>query len=402
MFKQIETIDDFKIFVDDIIREAIELNASDVHIEPQKEIFQIRYRIDWEIFKFYSISIENKDNLIARIKILAKLKIDESRRPQDWQIEYEYQNNNWNIEDIDMRISTFPTINWEKIVMRILKKDPKLLNINSLWFMQYNLDSIKKTLQNKEWLILISGGTGSGKTTTLYSMLNSYDPEKFNISTLEDPVEYKIAWINQSQVKNDIWYDFSQWLKTLLRQDPDIILVWEIRDRETAKLAIEASMTGHLVFGTIHSNKWVWVIERLVNMWIEPYLIASSLKMVLSQRLVKKVCSKCAQNTEISDEEKKILQTWLWSVWNSIESKIQLKKWEGCKKCLQTWYSWRIGIHELTVIDKDFSRAINKWINNEIWTELCKKKWYLSLYQDALIKSAYWFISLANSAQYNN
>lgn len=394
--KQIDIIDNYKDFVDSIFNEAIKVNASDIHFEPQKDEFIIRFRIDWEIFVFYKIENSNKDNLLTRVKIMASLKIDESRIPQDWQIVFL---NNW--IDIDMRVSTFPVLYWEKIVIRILKKDVTLLNINSLWFLQINLNLIKKALTYKEGLILVSWPTWSWKTTTLYSMLNSFDPTKYNISTLEDPVEYKMVWINQSQVRSDIWYTFSNWLRTLLRQDPDIILVWEIRDKETAKLAIEASLTWHLVFGTIHSNRWAWVIERLINMWIEPYLLASALKLIISQRLVKKFC-KCCEKIELVPEEEKIYMDWLWPIWESVKANFNWKKSKWCDKCMNIWYSWRLWIHEVVLFDWDFWKIILQGLDKNSWENAMISKWYLNIYQDALLKAASGFTDISQVLPYKD
>lgn len=391
--KQIDIIDDFKLFLNKIFDEAIEKGASDIHIEPQKDNVIIRYRIDWEIVQFYRVDSSNKDNLITRMKIISKLKIDENRLPQDGQIVYQYRN--WtNLEDVDMRVSTLPILYWEKIVIRILKKDMKLLNIDSLGFLHLNLKLIKKALTLKEGLILVGWSTWSWKTTTLYAILNYFDPGKFNISTLEDPIEYKLPYINQSQVNPEIWYNFSNWLKTLLRQDPDIILVWEIRDKETAKLAIEASMTWHLVLGTIHANRWTWVVERLVNMWIDPYLIASSLKMIVSQRLVRKVC-KCANKSAVTEEDAKVFKDWLWPIWNSIKDSINFKQKTWCDNCLGSGYSWRIWLHEVVLTDSDFTKIIAWDMNSHIWDDLMQTKWYLSLYQDWLLKVASGLTDLA-------
>ncbi len=400
--KFIDHIDDFKEFINDLFDEAIWMWVSDIHIEVLKEKVIIRYRIDGDIHQFYNIWYENKDNLITRIKILAQLKIDESRLPQDWQIVYSYENEKSSSEDIDMRISTFPTIHWEKIVVRLLRKDMNLLNLDRLWFTQYNLNSIKKVLWLKEWLILLWWATWSGKTTTLYSMLNSFNPFKYNICTLEDPIEYKIEWINQSQVKSEIWYDFSSWLRTLLRQDPDIILVWEIRDKETAKLAIEASMTWHLVFGTIHANKWIWVVERLLNMWIDPYLIASSLKMILSQRLVKKTCSCAIESSELNPDYERIFKDGIPHIWDSIKSNIKIKTPSWCENCLNSWYKWRLWLYELVVIDDDISRLISAWLDSSKRYELSREKGMMTAYQDGLLKSAYWLTDINQILPYKD
>lgn len=396
--QEIDIIDDIKGFLDKIINDAIDKWVSDIHIEPQKERLFIRFRIDWEIMLFYSIWLTNKDNLITRLKIIARLKIDENRLPQDWQIVFSYKKDN-SLEDVDMRVSTLPTLYWEKIVIRILKKDSKLLNVDSLWFIKFNLRVIKKALTMKEWLVLVGWSTWSWKTTTLYSILNYFDPWKFNISTLEDPIEYKLPMINQSQVNYEIWYTFSNWLKTLLRQDPDIILVWEIRDKDTAKLAIEASMTWHLVLWTIHTNRWIWIIERLINMGIDNYLIASSLKLIISQRLVRKIC-KCSSKIELNEENNLLFSQWLWTIWETIKPTANIRNKVWCEKCLNTWYSWRIWLHEVVVMDPDFIKLITWNLSGRIWDDLMHTKWYLSLYQDWLLKVASWLTDLQQVLPY--
>lgn len=394
--KKINLIDDFKTFINDIFFEAISKKASDIHVEPQKELVLIRYRIDGEIYSFYEVENTNKNNLLTRFKVLAQLKIDESRLPQDGQIVFPYE---W--EDIDMRVSSFPTLHGEKIVVRILQKDPKLLNINSLAFMQLNLNLIKKSLKLKEWLIVVSWPTGSGKTTTLYAMLNHFHPESYNISTLEDPIEYRIIWINQSQVNSEIGYTFSKWLRTLLRQDPDIILVWEIRDKETALLAIEAALTWHLVFGTIHANKGMWVVERFINMWIEPYLLSSALKLIVSQRLAKKLC-KCSKKVDINQEQEKIFQDWLAETRWSIKDSVSYKESVWCEECMNIWYSWRLWIHEVIVLDSDFNKLMFWNLEKDKWEEEMARKGYLSLYQDGLLKSAFWLTTLDQILPYKD
>ena len=383
--ENIDIIDNMKEFLNEIFNKAISIWTSDIHFEPQKDNFYLRFRIDWDLHIFYKISNENADNIIARIKILSKLKVDEKRLPQDGQIVY-----NYNGEDIDFRVSTFPTLYWEKIVIRILKKDANLLNLDRLWFLTYNLNLIKKALQFKEWLILVAWPTGSWKTTTLYSLINQFDPKKYNINTLEDPIEYKLPWISQSQVNPDIGYDFSNWLRSLLRQDPDIILVWEIRDKQTAQLAVEACLTWHLVLWTIHANKWSWVIERLLNLNVSSYLISNVLKLVISQRLVKKLCS-CAKKADMTEKEGQIFQQWLWKIYEQKlknENNFKHKLW--CEKCLNTWYRWRIWIHEVIYIDDELSKIINDNFSAQKWKILSKEKWYFTLYKDWLIKTLYW------------
>lgn len=356
----------------------------------------IRFRIDWDLHSIYKVDKSYQDPIITRIKILSRLKIDENRKPQDGQIVFPYKNKDtMEIEDVDMRVSTFPILYWEKVVIRILRKDVSLLNLDNLWFLSFNLDMIKKSLNLPEWLILVAWPTWSWKTTTLYAVLNYYDPSKYNISTLEDPVEYKIPGINQSEVKPEIGYTFANGLRTLLRQDPDIILVWEIRDHETAKLAVEASLTWHLVLWTIHANRGIWVVERLTNMWIEKFLVASSLNLIVSQRLVKKLCT-CAEPLEGDElkEKMEFLQTELFWIFENIKSNINLKKPKWCPKCYYTWYYWRLWVHEVIPIDKDFRHLIMNKLDLREWEIMIKSKWFLNLYQDWLIKAAMWLTEI--------
>lgn len=396
-YKKINSIDNVVWFVETIIKEAISLKSSDIHIEPQKDFLNIRFRIDWDMHKKYEVSNEYKDNLISRIKILWSLKIDENRLPQDWKLQYRQD---WTNEDIDVRISTFPISNWEKVCLRILKKDTWLLNIDWMWFLDSNLSLIKESLKLKEWLILVSWPTWSGKTTTLYAMLNNFNPEDYNISTLEDPIEYTFPWINQSQIRHEIWYNFPMWLKTLLRQDPDIVLVWEIRDKETAELAIEASLTWHLVLWTIHANTWIWVVERLTNMWIDKYLVASALKLVISQRLVKKLCS-CSVETKFSEKEISIFERDIPLIWKKLVNSQSPKKAIWCDKCIDTWYKWRMWIHEVISIDDELSELIiSPNLSKSNWDNVCEKKWYIDLYTDWLVKSIFWFTNLEHVLVY--
>lgn len=379
-----------------IIFDAIEKDSSDIHLEPQKNNLMIRYRLDWDLYIAQEISNEIKDNIITKIKLMAHMKIDETRLPQDWNFVINF----WWV-DIDIRVSTFPILYWEKIVLRLLKKNENILNINSLWFLKFNLQHILNTLSMKEWLILISWPTWSWKTTTLYSMINHFDPKKYNILTLEDPIEYKLDHVNQSQINKDIWYTFSVGLRSILRLDPNIILIWEIRDEETAKLAIEASLTWHLVFWTIHSNWVYWVIERLMNMWIEKYLISSSLKLIIYQNLIKKICD-CWELTFPNEQEINIFSNWLWELWESCKPKIKFIKSKWCQKCLNSWFKWRIWIHELVYVDNEIKKFLNKSnIDKSSWNLLIKEKWFLNIYQDWLLKVLFWFTDLSQILSYN-
>ena len=288
-------------YTSSLFENAIKLKASDIHIEPTRDFVILRFRESWDFVYVDKISHGEYSKLLSRIKIASNLRIDEKQRPQDWKMAFKSENVT---EMVDIRVSIMPVIDWEKVVMRILIQDFSLLNLEKLNFIDLNLKKIKESLKSKYWMILVAWPTWSWKSTTLFSMLKYYDPLDYNITTLEDPVEYNIPYINQTQVKKDVWFDFAQWLRSLVRQDPDIIMVWEIRDKETSMLSIEAALTWHLVLSTIHTNSAAWTIQRLINMWIEPFLISSSLKLIVSQRLVKKNCEKCIKPYQ-SDLDKK-------------------------------------------------------------------------------------------------
>lgn len=294
----IADLGDIVAYTNNLFDYALELHASDVHIEPNKDFVVTRFRTNGDFIYINKITFEEYAKLISRLKILAELRIDEKYKPQDGKIAYTSEKSG---ERIDVRMSILPLVEGEKVVMRILRQDTSLLSLDKLDFLEPNLQKIKTSLESRYGIILVAGPTGSGKSTTLFSMLKSFDPLKFNISTLEDPVEYNIPFINQSQIKPQIGFDFAAGLRSLVRQDPDIIMVGEIRDKETAMLAIEAALTGHLVLSTIHTNSAAGTIQRLVNMGIEPFLIASALKMVISQRLVKRLCPECHTSVHIED-----------------------------------------------------------------------------------------------------
>jgi type II secretory ATPase GspE/PulE/Tfp pilus assembly ATPase PilB-like protein len=321
---------------------------------------------------------------------MSSLKIDENRLPQDWKINYKLF---W-WKSIDMRVSILPIIYWEKIVIRILKKEDKPALLKDLWILPYNMVKIKKHLWDPSWMILAVWPTGSWKSTTLFSLLSQFNPKEKNISTLEDPVEYRISWVNHSQIYPKIWFDFASWLRALLRQDPDIIMVWEIRDEETAKLAAEASITWHIVFSTLHTNSAVNTIQRLMNLWIDPLLISSAIRLIISQRLVRKLCSYCKIEYNPSD---KIRQKIIWRVWRYLKNKdfklYRHKVW-WCEKCNNMWYKGRIWIYEILEITTWLEELLLKWASktqleiHAIW------EWMIPIRDDALMKVVLWDTSL--------
>jgi len=379
---------DIVTYMNNLFLAAIEYWASDIHIEPNEHFILVRFRKDWDFFIYDKVDKRNTSAMVTRLKVLAKVKIDENKKPQDWKIIYYYEKEN---QKIDIRFSSLPTKYWEKVVMRILKQDSSLTSIEALGLLDVNVKKVKEALKSTYWIILVSWPTGSGKSTTLFGILKYYNPLEYNISTLEDPVEYDIEFVNQSQVKPEIWYTFASWLRTLLRQDPDIIMVWEIRDKETATLAVEAALTGHLVLSTIHTNSATWTIQRLVNMWVETFLIASAMKMVISQRLWKKICQNCKEVHNPPEAVMKKARKYLEPILDEESLKnLEFYHWKWCEKCAWTWFKWRLWFHEVLLVDDWLEPMIlNKASANEMKQEAIKH-WMITIVQDALLKALLW------------
>lgn len=332
-----------------ILKHAVDGYASDVHIEPFSDGSRVRYRIDGVMRTSLILPKYIHTALVSRIKVLANLKIDETRIPQDGRIRLNILN-----KKIDFRISTLPLYEQEKVVMRILDTSGGSLDLEGLGFEGRNLRTIKDNIHKPHGMFLVTGPTGSGKSTTLYSVLNILNQEEVNIVTLEDPVEYYLTGINQSQIRPEVGLTFATGLRSILRQDPDIIMVGEIRDSETAELAIHASLTGHFVLSTLHTNDALGAIPRLTDMKVEPFLLASTLNVVIAQRLVRKICIDCKEEfalpsnilAEVQEEIKKIPKGSLPEELKNLK-KLKFYKGKGCAHCDKTGYKGRIGIAEV-------------------------------------------------------
>jgi type IV pilus assembly protein PilB len=335
-----------------IITEAILAGASDIHIEPFKKTSRVRYRVDGILIsmdKFSKFLNENYSAVVTRIKILSKLDISERRLPQDGAIPFKYKT-----LEVDLRISILPTNNNERVVMRILNKNAGEKKIEQLGFDDNDLKTILKAISSSQGMVLVTGPTGSGKTTTLYSILKHINSPKLNILTAEDPVEYEMEGIAQVQVREDIGYTFATALRSFLRQDPEVILIGEIRDKDTVDIALKAALTGHLVFSTIHTNDAISTITRLQNMGTPDYLISAALTLVLAQRLIRKICQECKtvdENTNL-----KLLNSIGISPEKAARAKIF--KGAGCSKCNQTGYKGRMAIYEALDISREIKQAI--------------------------------------------
>lgn len=342
--------------VNSIVGQAIKMNASDIHIEPFESSVRVRYRIDGDLQEIMRFSIKSHMAIVTRVKIMGKMDIAERRIPQDGRVETDLEG-----KEIDMRISTLPTVYGEKIVIRLLDRSGFSFSKEDLGFEARDLNIFNKIIKQPYGIILVTGPTGSGKSTTLYTILKDLNAEEKNIITVEDPVEYKIEGINQVQVNNKSGLTFAKGLRSILRQDPDIIMIGEIRDPETAEISVRASITGHLVLSTLHTNDTASTIVRLIDMGIEPYLVSTSVIGIISQRLVKKMCPSCKSIYEPSQQEKRILGL-------NPEDEVTLHKPVGCNKCIKG-YRGRVAIYEIMDVDKD----IRKLIDNRATTDELKE-----------------------------
>jgi len=377
---------DIVSYVSSIFRQAIDFDASDIHIEPMEHFLLIRFRQDGDFHLIDKIWRDNISAIVTRLKVLSKIKIDENKKPQDGKVVYYDEVSEKNV---DIRLSTLPTNYWEKVVMRILKQDDNLTNIEALGLIDVNLEKVREALKSKYGIMLVAGPTGSGKSTTLFGILKNFNPLEYNISTLEDPIEYDIEYVNQSQVHPWINYTFASGLRSLVRQDPDIIMVGEIRDKETATLAVEAALTGHLVLSTIHTNSATGTIQRMINMGVEPFLLSSAMKMVISQRLWKRLCTQCKKPEELSDLKRKKV---IWYLENIMEKeeieKITFYHGEWCDRCHGTWYKWRLGIHEVLIMGEFLEPMILAEDSANNMAKEAIKNWMITIVQDGILKAA--------------
>ncbi|MEO0137030.1 MAG: type IV-A pilus assembly ATPase PilB [candidate division WOR-3 bacterium] len=361
--------------VSKIISDAVEMNVSDIHIEPYENDMRVRYRIDGILHEVLKPPKKMNRAIATVIKVMAKLKVEEKRLPQDGRIKARVHN-----KIIDIRVSTVPTLFGEKIALRLLDRSAIQLNLDLLGFEESTLKSFRRAIRTPYGIVLVTGPTGSGKTTTLYSALTELNDPGVNIITAEDPVEYSLMGINQLQVNEKIGLTFASALRAYLRQDPNIIMVGEIRDLETAEIAIRASLTGHLVLSTVHTNSAAATITRLVNMNIEPFLIASTLLSVLSQRLLRKVCMKC--RTEVKYPPEVLLDAGI----DPKKIDFPLYRGEGCKECRGTGYKGRIGIFENMLVTPRIRELILKRATAEEIEKVAVEEGMLTLRGSALEK----------------
>ncbi len=372
-----------------ILRHAVDGNASDIHIEPFGEETRVRYRVDGVLRTSLKLPKYIHASLISRIKVLANLKLDETRVPQDGRIRETFGD-----KVIDFRISTMPLQDNEKVVMRILDTSKGVPLLEQLGFRSQYVEMIKKDIKKPHGMFLITGPTGSGKSTTLFTILNMRNDEVVNISTLEDPVEYTIKGVNQSQVRPEVGYTFASGLRALLRQDPNIIMVGEIRDGETGELAVHAALTGHLIFSTLHTNDALGVVPRLMDMHIEPFLLAATINLAIAQRLARKICERCKAATTLPPETEEKVRADLAKIPPSYMSHLNLSgehltvyKGRGCLRCNDTGYNGRVACAELIIFNEELRELITKGFPIDQVKEALKRQQALTLKQDGLLKA---------------
>ncbi len=403
---------------DYLLTVAVEEWASDIHIEPFENYARIRIRIDWVLEELIQYPANLHDSVISKFKIESwQMRPDEKRLPQDARVSTMTQTN----KEIDLRASTLPTVWWEKLVMRIVDKSKKTPDLMDLWIEWTNKEIILKAIEQPNWIMLTSWPTWSWKTSTLYASLAKINKIDVNITTFEDPVENKMFWLNQSQVRSDIWFTFASWLRAALRQDPDIIMVWEIRDSETLEMAMEAAMTWHLVVSTIHTNSAAETLTRVTNLWAKWFMIAWTFNLVIAQRLARTICPHCKAKVNISNDPKyqrskqafmnidpeflkqeiikrwispqqrqDYMNNWIAYVWTWKDP----QTWWTCPICHWSWYKWRTWIYEMLDFTDDIKEMIINWKTAMDIEKYALQKWMISLERDAVFKVIKWIIPI--------
>jgi len=370
-----------------ILKHAVEGKASDIHIEPTKKELRVRFRIDGILQTNLLLPLRIHPAVIARIKILSNLKIDETRIPQDGRFSTKIA-----AKEVDFRVSTFPTTLGEKAVLRVLDASEGVKGFEDLGLERRNYEVLNKAIKRPYGMILSTGPTGSGKTTTLYAVLKLLNKEGVNIITLEDPVEYFVAGISQSQVRPEIGYTFAQGLRHILRQDPDIIMVGEIRDEETAALAAHAALTGHIVLSTLHTNNALGVAPRLIDLNVAPFLLPSALSIAIGQRLVRVLCPHCKKKVKADDRAKEIIMAEIGKMPQSMRDEIKvpeslmLYEAQGCKKCKSTGYIGRIALFEILEMTRDLGEIILKEPTESNIEKEARKQGMITMKQDGVLK----------------
>lgn len=341
---------------------ALILWSSDIHYEVYEKYIIVRFRIDWILVDIFKLTQLEYKLIKERLKYSSSLKLNIINIPQDWKYSIDLDG-----RKIDVRVSTLPIKYWENIVCRLLDNNWIVVDFEKLWFFWTTKRLLDRTLSKTNGMILVTWPTGSGKTTTLYTMLSKLNTREKKIITLEDPIEYELNWVIQSEVDEKKWYTFDTWLKAILRQDPDIIMVWEIRWKSTLETVTSASLTWHLVLSTLHTKSAAETLDRIINMWLKPYILASALDTIIAQRLVRKICPNCKKEKIKSAQEIALVENMMKEIWmsNLLAKNIKLYKWEWCDKCNNSWYLWRIWIYEIISLTPNLRNLIRNWATTD-------------------------------------
>lgn len=373
---------------DDALRDitiwALVLGSSDVHYEAFKEYVVVRFRIDWILVDIFRLTKKEYKPILERLKYASGLKLNIFDIPQDWKYDMEIDD-----RKIDVRVSTLPVWDSENTVCRILDNSNAIIDFEKLWFFWTTKRILEKAIARKNWMILVTWPTGSGKTTTLYTILAKLNTREKKVITLEDPIEYRLDWVIQSEVDEKKWFTFKTWLRALLRQDPDIIMVWEIRDKETLETATQASLTWHLVLSTLHTKSAAETLDRIVNMWLKPYVLASAIDTIIAQRLIRKICPDCKREKKRTPLEISIIWNMMKEIWMSgiPADNIKLYEWAWCSKCNNSWYAGRIWIYEIISLNEELRNMIREWSTTDEIIKKARNGDLITMKEDGILKA---------------
>lgn len=375
----------------DITIWALVLWSSDVHYEVFDDFVDVRFRIDWVLVDIFKLNLKEYKLILERLKYASGLKLNITDIPQDWKYSM-----NIDGRDVDVRLSTLPVWNSENVVTRILDNTNTIIDFEKLWFFWTTKRFLEKAISKKNGMVLITGPTGSGKTTTLYTILNKLNTRDKKLITLEDPIEYQVPGIIQSEVNEKKWFTFESGLKAILRQDPDIVMVWEIRDFDTLETATQASLTGHLVLSTLHTKSAADSLDRIINMWLKPYIIAAALDTIIAQRLVRKICPHCKREKQKTQEEELLIESMMSDIWMSSRQAeiVKLYEWAWCEKCNNSGYLWRIWIYEIISLNENLKKIIRAgWTAEDIVKE-ARKSDLITMKEDGILKAIKGFTTI--------
>lgn len=375
----------------DITIWALFLWSSDIHYECYEFDVKLRFRIDWVLVDIFSLTHKEYKVVLERLKYASSLKLNISEVPQDGKYSIQLEN-----KKIDIRVSTLPTKYGENIVSRVLDWSKAIINFEDLWFFWTSKRIVETAIKKKNWMILVTWPTGSWKTTTLYTILSQLNTRDKKLITLEDPIEYELSGVIQSEVDEKKWYGFELWLKALLRQDPDVIMVWEIRDLTTLNIATSASLTWHLVLSTLHTKSAAETLDRIINMGLKPYILASALDVIIAQRLVRKICSHCKCEKEKTAEEEAIIKSMMKETWMKeiFANNIKLYEWTWCDECNNSWYKWRVWVFEIISLTHNLREIIRAWWSVDKVIDEARKWDLITMKEDWILKALKWLTTI--------